>query len=410
MKKQALHCTFLFDAEKMSVNTNMFILINDETIVDVIQGEEFQLPEGYELIDLGNKFVSPGLIDTHVHLGINGQTNPAATRPRETAADWALAGLKNAQADLMAGFTSLRVCGDRNFISEAIRNSINRGEFNGPRLMTSGQYIGTTGSHADDSYSTYLSDPNLEPFIVDDASSMARAVRYNIKHGCDFIKFMSTGGIMSPSGTVGAQQMSFDEMKAICDTAKLYGLTSATHANGTTGIKDAIRAGVTSIEHGILMDEEAVELMVKYETTLVPTLLAPEHIIQFGETSGIPEWAVKKTISVQESHIKSYQACMEAGVKIAFGTDTGTPFSKHGGMAEEFSLMVKYGMAPEKALYAGTLGAAKLMRWDNKVGSIKPGKFADIVAFDSNPLEDPKVYLNCSFVMKNGCIYKNNKS
>ena len=407
MEKKALRCSRLFDPVAGLVKRDVVVLLIGNKIEAVVPAKEAGNLEDYEQIDLTARFVSPGLIDVHVHLGISGQPNPGATRPRETDADWTLTGLKNAQTDLMAGFTSLRVCGDRNFISEAIRNSINRGEFYGPRLMTSGMYIGTTGSHADDSYSPYLSDPGLAPFVVDGTAAMLHAVRYNVKHGCDFIKFMSTGGVMSPGTTVGVQQMSFEEMKTICDAARMYGMTTATHANGTSGIKDAIRAGVTSIEHGTIMDDEAVALMVEYKTTLVPTLLAPMHIIEHGSASGIPQWAIDKSVSVHESHIRGFKACMEAGVEIVFGTDTGTPFSLHGGMAQEFALLVAYGMAPERALYAATLGAAKLMRWEDKVGSVEPGKLADLVAFEGDPLADPADYLRCSFVMKDGIVYKN---
>lgn len=409
MKKgKKLVCSKAFDPVSKTVLTDVCILIQGEKIEGLVprDGQNGDW-EGYDEIDLTHLFVTPGLIDTHVHLGLSGQPDPGATRPRETIGDWTLTGLKNAQKDLLAGFTSLRVCGDRSFISEAIRDAINRGDHYGPRLMTCGQYIGTTGSHADDGYSPYLSDPGLREFIVDGADGVRRAARYNIKHGCNFIKFMSTGGIMSPGTTVGMQQMTFEEMKAACDTAAMYGMTSATHAHGTAAIKDAVRAGVTSVEHGTMMDDEAVELMLKQGTVLVPTLVAIDRIISHGAGSGIPSWAIEKARTVKAAHQRSLAACMEAGVPIAFGTDTGTPFSLHGEQSREFELLTECGMRPEDALVCATLGAARLMRWEDRVGSIEAGKMADIVAFHGNPLVDSKQYASCAFVMKGGTIVKN---
>lgn len=405
---RAVLCSELFDASGERVIKDVILLIENDTICEVLFGKALppQLADKYDVVDLRGLFVSPGLIDAHIHLGLSGQGNPGSTRPRETIGDWTLTGLKNAQQDLMAGFTSLRVCGDRSFISEAIRNAINRGDHMGPRLMTCGQYIGSTGGHADDSYSPYLMDPGLEPFLADGADAVMKAARYNIKHGCDFIKFMSSGGIMSPGTAVGMQQLTFEEMRAACDIAKMYGMTSATHAHGTSSIKDAVRAGVTSIEHGTMLDEEGVELMVKHGTTLVPTLVAIDRIVSNGEAASLPKWAVEKAKTVREHHIRSVQRCMEANIPIAFGTDTGTPFSYHGQQSREFELLIECGMKPERVLACATIEAARLMRWDAKVGSLEAGKLADLAAFRGNPMDDPKAYAECVFVMKGGTICK----
>ena len=191
------------------------------------------------------------------------------------------------------------------------------------------------------------------------------------------IKYMSTGGVMSLGTTIDSQQMSFEEMKAICDTAKLYNMTIATHAHGTSGIKDAIRAGVTSVEHGMMMDEEGVQLMKEYGTTLVPTLIAAERIIVKGKEIGTPDWAIAKAEYVFGNATRNFKRCLDEGVKIAFGTDSGTPYNFHGKQTYEFELMVKYGMTPTQALMAATKGSSELMRKDHEIGSIEPGKFAD---------------------------------
>lgn len=211
---------------------------------------------------------------------------------------------------------------------------------------------------------------------------------------------------MSPGTAVGIQQMSFEEMQAICRTAEMYGMISSTHAHGNHAIKDAVRAGVSVIDHGTIMDEEAVELMAAHKTALVPTLVAIARIMTHGAQAGIPAWAVEKAARISESHKKSVKMCYDAGILVAFGTDTGTPFSFHGEQYEEFGLMQQCGMSPEQVLASATISAAQLMRKDNELGSLEAGKLADIVAFQGNPLKNYKDYAQCDFVMKDGVVYK----
>ena len=406
MAKKAIKCSKMFDSTTSTVRENVVIFTDGERIEAVLPAAEAKF-DGYEVIDLTGQFVTPGLCDCHVHLSMNGEANPAVTKPYETIADWTLKSLKTAHLDLMAGFTSLRVVGGNGFADEAVRDAINRGEHWGPRLMTSGAAISTTGGHADDHYSPYLNDEmNTAPAIGDGPDELVKAVRYNIKHGVDMIKYMSTGGVMSLGTTVGAQQMSFEEMKAICDTAKMYGLTIATHAHGTSGIKDAIRAGVTSVEHGMMMDEEGIELMKEYGTTLVPTLIAAERIVVKGKEIGTPDWAIAKANTVFSHATGVFKRCNEEKIPIAFGTDSGTPFNFHGKQAYEFELMCRYGMTPAEALTAATKTGSELMRKSADIGSIEAGKYADIAAFDGDPMEDITAMTRCTFVMKGGEVYK----
>jgi imidazolonepropionase-like amidohydrolase len=405
-----LLCSRVFDPVGKRALKDRYIDISGERIEAV--GDMGSLPEGapadagVRVVDLRGLFVMPGLIDAHAHLGISGQADPGARRPKETAAVWTLRGLKNAQADLTAGFTSLRVCGDRNFISEAVRDSIARGEFDGPRLMTCGQYIGAPGGHADDSYGPYLADPEMEKFLCCGPYEVMRAARYDLKHGAQFIKIMASGGIMSPGGVTGVCQMTLEEMKAACGIAKMHGVHSSAHAYGNEAIKTALRAGIDNIDHGIVMDEEAVDLMLERGASLVPTLIAVEKIVRNGNDMGLPEWAVRKASEVRDTHRKSLEMCYRAGVPICFGTDAGSPFNPHGHQTEEAELLFECGIAPADILCALTINAARLMRMDKSIGSAEPGKFADIAAFGADPLVSPGALSDCRFVMKGGRIVR----
>lgn len=406
MAKKALKCSKLFDSATGTVMENMIVLVDGNKITDLLPADKAGPLEDYEIIDLTGKFVTPGLIDCHVHLCSNGESgNPMEYL--QTPADMTLYALRNCQDDLKAGFTTLRTAGDNEFIAEAVRDAVNRGEFWGPRMMTPGSAISTTGGHADSHYAPHVDEHFSDHSVGDGAAELAKAVRYNIKHGASCIKFMATGGVMSRGTTVGAQQMTYDEMRAVIETAELYGLITAAHAHGTDGIKTAARAGVTSIEHGMMMDEECIQIMKEKGTYLVPTCIAAERIIVKGPEIGTPDWMIAKAKQVYERHQWGFTRCMEEGIPIAFGTDSATPFNFHGKQTYEFQLLTEFGMTPAQALQTATKTASELLRMNTQIGSIEAGKFADIVAFDGDPMADITAMNNCCFVMKDGAVYRN---
>ncbi len=402
MSKKVLKCTKMFDAENEKVLENVLVFVDGNKVEKV---EDFSAnTDGYELIDLSGKFVTPGLIDCHVHLTGDGEASFGSMF--KTIGDQAFYAMNKAKADLMAGFTTLRSVGDPGFVDVALRNAINRGEVVGPRLSVSGPCLGTTGGHADSHYNPYITETIAMGNIANGPAEFMHAARYNIKHGVDLIKFMSTGGVMSLGTTVGAQQMTFEEMKAVCDVANMYGVHTATHAHGTEGIKAAVKAGVTSVEHAMILDDECIEEMAKRGTFLVPTVIAAERIIEKGPEMGVADWAVAKAKQVMATHKEGFNKARKAGVKIAFGTDAATPQNFHGKQGYEFVLLKDFGMTALEALTAATKTASELLRKDKEIGSVTAGKFADIVAFDEDPRDNIETMMNCTFVMKDGTVYK----
>jgi len=405
--KKAIKCGKLFDSVEGSILESKVIIIDGAKIEAVIPAGEFQGGE-YEVIDLSDKFVMPGLIDCHMHLSSAGLASSLLERLVSTHGDLALACLKNAQKHLLAGFTTVRNCGTAGFSDVAAKKAIDRGDFFGPRILACGPAIGSTGGHADSHYNPHITvhDSGDQSLIVDSPDSARKAARHLVKHGADLLKFMATGGVMSMGTTLGAQQLTYDEMRAICEVGEMYGVHSATHAHGTNGIKDAVRAGVTSIEHGMIMDEECVELMLKHGTYLSPTIIAAKRIVDNGIEAGIAEYAVNKAKQAISNHEWGFRKCLEAGVPIVFGTDCGTPFNLNGEQYDEFTYLTEFGMSNIQALLAATQTSAKLIRMWDELGSVTAGKYADIVAVSGNPSANIKDIENVSFVMKGGVVYK----
>lgn len=402
--KQVIKCGHLFDVNEKKFKENANVYIMENKIEKVTYNEETE--SGYEVIDLSSKYVLPGLIDCHVHLCMNGEPDTMAALAVDTYGDVTLKAYVYAMRDLLAGFTTVRDEGAVGFSDIALRNMIDRGIVKGPRIFCSGEPLGTTGGHADSHFNPYIGGHSSMGIIVDSPDEARAAARENFKRGADQIKLMATGGVMSVGDDPGSPEFSIEEMKAVCDEAKRKGKLTSAHTHGALGIKWAIEAGITSIEHGTMMDEEATQMMLDHGTWLVPTLAAPYNIMKHGVEAGIPQHNVDKCAVVAELHKKAVRRAYEAGVKIAFGTDTATPFSPHGGQALEFELLVNDGFTPEDAILSATKNAAELLRWSDKVGAVEAGRYADIIAVDSDPIADITALKDVTFVMKDGEIFK----
>jgi imidazolonepropionase-like amidohydrolase len=400
---RVLICGQFFNTAKKTFEKNVNVYLEGNTVSIVESGP---LKPGYEKIDLGSKFVLPGLIDCHVHSNMSGGPGDISQFGRLLPADWVIIGLKNLQADLQAGFTTVRDEGSAAYSDIALKNAINAGKIWGPRVFASGSAITATGGHADTHFPPGTDVRYGMGIVCNSSDDCREAARHLFKHGADQIKVMSTGGVMSVGDDVGAPEFTLPELLAVTELANSRGRITSAHAHAGEGIKLAVRAGITSIEHGTLADEEAHDLMIKHKTWLVGTLSAGYNIRVNGVAAGIPPFMVEKTEQVVDSHFKTWRHAYEIGIPIAFGTDCGTPFTRHGEQAGEFALMLKAGAKPEDAIAMATINAARLLRWESKVGSIEPGKFADIIAVDRDPIADIAELQRVTFVMKDGVVYK----
>ena len=335
-----------------------------------------------------------------------GDPDGAASDVRDYQGFGAILGTRNAYNLLMAGFTTIRNVGAPNFDDMALRKAINEGWVPGPRMMTAGHAIGITGGHCDENgYRPGLFDNGIKDGIANGPEEGRAAVRYMVKYGADVIKVCETGGVLSEGDAVGATQLTYEEIKAIVDEATKLDRRVAAHAHGTEGIKIAVRAGVTSIEHGSFLDDEGAKMMAERGTWLVPTLMAGEGVEKLARNGTLKGLIAEKALAAAAAMRNGIQTAHRNKVKIAFGTDSGV--IPHGTNAREFFLMVEWGgLSPMESIMAGTINAATLLGWEKKLGSLEAGKFADIVAVEGDPLADIKRMESVTFVMKNGLIYK----
>ncbi len=404
----AIRAGTLIDGTGAAPVKNAVILVQGDRITAV--GAGVAVPNGAMVIDLSGATVLPGFIDAHVHLvgRTIGDGDWQHARLTELPSELVLLGAAHAQQTLEAGFTTVRNVGAPHFGDLALRNAITAGWVPGPRIVGAGMLFGIQGGHCDATDGLvpgiYGHAAGVEEGVADGADAARSAVRYMVKYGADLIKICATGGVLSPTDSAGVQQYSEDEMRVIVETATLLQRKVAAHAHGTPGIKAAVRAGVASIEHGSILDEEAVQLMKQHGTYLVPTLLAGYTAESLALAKKLPPAIAAKALAIAPRMRASFKLALDAGVKIALGTDAGV--MRHGTNAREFELMVKYGMTPMRAIHAGTLSAATLLGKDAEVGSLERGKLADIVAVTGDPVQDIRTLQHVDFVMKGGAVVK----
>jgi len=360
-----------------------WVLIRGERIEALGEGP---LPEGSgpagegprKVVDLSGWTILPGLIDAHVHLALDGSPDPLGSLVKASLPLVTLQAARQARLTLEAGITTVRDLGCRDFIDVALREAIHAGLVEGPEMVCAGQMICITGGQG-----------WTIGYEADGPDQVRRGVRLQIRSGVDVVKFMATGGVLTRGGRPGMPQLTRQEMAAGVEEAHRAGLKTAAHSQGLEGAKNAVAAGIDSLEHGVDLDQEVVERMVEQGVFVVPTLSAPFNILQAGRESGIPQEFIDKTERLAEVHLEGLTRARKAGVKMAMGTDAGTPFNQHGRNAAELAHLGKIGMTPLESIGCATSGAAELLGVGDRVGSIAPGKQADLLIVQGNPLQDP---------------------
>jgi imidazolonepropionase-like amidohydrolase len=399
----------LFDATSDNMRDNMVIQVVGDRIQSVAPAQSTQIPKGATVIDLSHATVLPGLIDCHVHLDSRADRYDEIYRFKDTPFSQAFAAVVHARKTLEAGFTSVRDVGSLPFLAVDLRNSINEGLVPGPRIVASGPPITITGGHGD--LNNYSPQTRVSMFpeerdfqIADGVDQVRHVVRAQVKYGVDVIKILATGGVLSKGDSPGAPQFSLEELKVAAEEAHMAGRKIAAHAHGTQGIKNAILAGIDSIEHASLIDDEGIRLAKERGVYLVMDIYNDDYIRGKAVEFGLPKENVEKEKMVGELQRENFQKAVIAGVKMAFGTDAGV--YPHGDNAKQFAYMVKYGMTPAQAIRAATSSAADLIGRAKDVGTVEPGKYADLIAVSGDPLKDVRVLENVGFVMKGGVVYK----
>jgi imidazolonepropionase-like amidohydrolase len=405
----ALRAARLIDGTGALMVKNAIIIVTNNRISLVGDATTVRVPSGVKVIDLGDVTLLPGFIDAHTHLvgRVLGDPEGEMSAVRDYDSFGAILGVLHARDTLMAGFTSVRNVGaSGNFDDMALRKAINEGWTPGPRMQTAGHAIGITGGHCDENgFKPGLLQLGPIDGVANGPEEIRAAVRYQIKYGADVIKTCATGGVLSEGDAVGATQYSFEELKALVDEANKLERKVAAHAHGTEGIKLAVRAGVSSIEHGSFLDEEGARLMAERGTFLVPTLSAGEAVERAAKTGVLKGLRAEKALAAAAAVRRGIKLAVANKVLIALGTDAGVV--PHGTNAREFFLLCEWGgLTPMESIIAGTLNGAKLLGWEKNLGSLEPRKFADIVAVSGDPLKDIHAMEKVVFVMKNGVIYR----
>ena len=401
-RRVAVHAGHVLDVKSGKMLSDQVLVIEDGKIISVNGPGEAKVASDALRIELPNATVLPGLIDAHTHLTMDphfGYETLAISVPRET-----LIGAKNARATLLAGFTTVRNVGARDFTDVGLRDAINAGDVPGPRLLVSGPALSITGGHCDNNMLP-LEYHAVGAGVADGIAAVQHKVRENIKYGADLIKVCATGGVLSMGDNPQASQYTLEEMKAIVADAHRLGRKVAAHAHGAEGIRWAAEAGVDSIEHGSYIDDAGIAAMKEHGTYLVPTLYLGDWMIENAGLTRLPPPLLAKAQAVIPAARKNIAHAFASGVKVAFGTDAAV--YPHGMNAHEFAVMVKLGLTPLQAIQAATVNAADLLGWSGKVGTLEPGAWADLVAVDGDPLKDVTTLERVKFVMKGGEVVKN---
>ena len=403
--KTLIHAGKLIDGKSDRVQSRISIVVDGNTIADIQEG--FISSNDFEnYIDLRNHTVLPGLMDMHVHFG--GEYLSKAESPLKVEREMeAILATQHALVTFKSGFTTVRQVGDSGLVAISLRDAINAGKVIGPRIFAAGKTIATTGGHADPTNGKALDDyayPLPEQGVVNGPYEVYTAVRRRYKDGADGIKITVTGGVLSPAKSGDNPQFTQEEVDAVVSAAKDYGMWVAVHAHGAEGMKRAIKAGVDSIEHGTFMDDEAMDLMIENGTYYVPTISAGVWVAEKSKIDNFfPEIVRPKAASVGPQISGTFKKAHKRGVKIAFGTDAGV--QKHGTNWKEFVYMVENGMSEMKAIQSATMETAKLLRIEDKLGSIEEGKLADMIAVKGNPLDDISILENIEVIIKDGVVY-----
>ncbi len=391
----------LLDVKTGKIATNVFISIENHRIKSIAN----EAPAGVRVIDLSNAFVMPGMVDCHAHILGNLRDFTPGSGFRMSSAKKTLWGMRNLRVWLEKGFTALRDAGedDLGYGQLALRDAINAGWIEGPRMQSSGNFVSMTGGHGDagDFFAPDQAAPH-RPNVADTVDQVAMAVRRDIKYGADWIKLMGTGGVLDLTSDFNVQELSEEQMAKAVEVAHRAGKRVMVHAEGTEGIKAAVRAGVDTIEHGTMLDDEGAALMAKKGTWLVPTLETFQRGVSSGTTEGQDPISLAKGKEILSHQQPAFTRALKAHLKIAVGIDDAPEF-----LPKEVEALVNGGMTPLQALQAATISGAALLNWSDRIGTIEAGKFADIIAIDGDPTHDINAIEKVVFVMKDGVTIKN---